>query len=101
MGKTRWAVSRSKSEGKHPHGRGEDLLVEWLPIFQTAIRDFTARAKGEEIDGMRYDADRGGWVPSHIKVKDPWYKRFRDWLRSPAPDLRDIWTRGATRAYRY
>lgn len=79
----------------------DKLLVEWLPIFQTAIRDFTARAKGEEIDGMRYDADRGGWVPSHIKVKDPWYKRFRDWLRSPAPDLRDIWTRGATRAYRY
>lgn len=79
----------------------DKLLVEWLPIFQTAIRDFTARAKGEEIDGMKYDADRGGWVPSHIKVKDPWYKRVRDWLKSPAPDLRDIWTRGATRAYRY
>lgn len=54
----------------------DKLLVEWLPVLETKLRDFYGRVTGDEIDGMVYDPKYGGWVPKD-KGK-PWYRRFKD-----------------------
>lgn len=54
----------------------DKLLVEWLPVLETKLRDFYGRVTGNEIDGMVYDPKYSGWVPKD-KGK-PWYRRFKD-----------------------
>lgn len=54
----------------------DKLLVEWLPVLETKLRDFYGRVTGNEIDGMVYDPKYDGWVPKD-KGK-PWYRRFKD-----------------------
>lgn len=54
----------------------DKLLVEWLPVLETKLRDFYGRVTGNEIDGMVYDPKYDGWVPKG-KGK-PWYKRFKE-----------------------
>lgn len=54
----------------------DKLLVEWLPVLETKLRDFYGRVTGNEIDGMVYDPKYDGWVPKG-KGK-PWYRRFKE-----------------------
>lgn len=54
----------------------DKLLVEWLPVLETKLRDFYGRVTGNEIDGMVYDPKYSGWIPKD-KGK-PWYRRFKD-----------------------
>nr|DAU15051.1 MAG TPA: minor capsid protein [Microviridae sp.] len=54
----------------------DKLLVEWLPVLETKLRDFYGRVTGNEIDGMVYDPQYAGWVPKD-KGK-PWYRRFKE-----------------------